>query len=85
MTKPSASPASEMDREAYRRLRAHVGNVQNQVCVLAALIEGMAILKDFDNGSNALGVILDIAMDKASQINAALDSVNLPGPDPLQA
>lgn len=78
----TASPLKGPGWEAYLRLRSHVAKAQDQVCTLAALIEGMDILKDHDKGSNALQAIMGIAWEKADALNASLDSVNLPKPEP---
>jgi hypothetical protein len=59
--------------------------VQDDACILAALIEGMVILRDDGNGANALTAVMDIAEAKASGIYMALDSVNLPQLDPAPA
>ena len=70
-------------RDAYYRLCAHVRQVQDQSCDLDALIEGVTILKDLENGANACEAVLTIAQAKALAIFNALDTVNLPKLDPL--
>ncbi len=54
MPELETTPADDPGRQAYYRLRAYVTQVQDDACTLAALIEGMVILKDNENGANAL-------------------------------
>lgn len=70
--------ATDPGREAYYRLRAYIREVQDQACDLDALIEGVAILKDHENGANACEAVLTLAQAKALAIFDALDTVNLP-------
>jgi hypothetical protein len=85
MPELETTPDDDPGWEAYYRLRAYVTQVQDDACILAALIEGMVILKDNENGANALTAVMDIAEAKASGIYMALDSVNLPQLDPAPA
>lgn len=65
-------------------LRAHLNEVQYGAILLGSLIEALQVL-DADTDSRFLcRPLLDLALEKVTWINEALDSVNLPQVAPLE-
>lgn len=59
-------------------LPTYLERVQVEAIQLDALLEGLAILRETPDGSNACFALVEVLQSKAKWIMRALDSVNLP-------
>lgn len=76
-TLPGAK-ARPADLPQTQKLRSYLSDVQAEVVQLEALVEGVEILMQGNQGSNACGAMITLALKKARWANLALDSMNLP-------
>lgn len=59
-------------------LREHVSDQQTRCCQLVGVLEAIELLDNENIGGNAITSLIGVALNIAGEINAALDSVNLP-------